>query len=318
LLSLKQARVLVTGASGRIGSQLVEQLLIEGAEVHVLTSKEKSPDFHKALNYHCVNWQSDFKVPLLEVDFVVHLSSQNSSYVANQNVARDVESNIVNTVKILESFKQTKSKPIVILIGSTSEYGLGDEFDENSITNPLTFYETAKAASQLYAKQFVREQIISRVITLRLGNVYGTSISNNNSDRGFLDKCIKDSLGGKDLTYFGTGEYFRDYIHVSDVTNAIITAIKEHSLLSNNVYNIGTGRYVTIKAVLDLVLKTTQEEMGISCNLLQREFPDHYYEIERRNSQVRCDLFVNSTSWKAKLSLEDGVRDTILAYSKGF
>ena len=308
----------MTGASGRIGSQLVEQLLIEGAEVNVLTSKKKSPDFQKALNYHYVDWHSDFKVPLLEVDFVVHLSSQNSSYVANQNVVRDVESNIVNTVKILESFKQSKSKPIVILIGSTSEYGMGDEFDENSITNPLTFYETAKAASQLYAKQFVQEQIISRVITLRLGNVYGTSTSNNDSDRGFLDKCIKDSIGGKDLTYFGTGEYFRDYIHVSDVTNAIITAIKEHSLLSSNIYNIGTGRYVTIKAVLDLVLKTTRDEMGISGNLLQREFPDHYYEIERRNSQVRCDLFVNSTSWKAKLSLEDGVRDTILAYSKGF
>jgi len=290
--------------------------LIEGAEVHVLTSKEKSPDFHKALNYHYVNWQSDFKVPLLEVDFVVHLSSQNSSYVANQNVARDVESNIVNTVKILESFKQSKSKPIVILIGSTSEYGLGDEFDENSITNPLTFYETAKTASQLYAKQFVREKIISRVIVLRLGNVYGTDNSNSNSDRGFLDRCIKDSVHGIDLTYFGTGEYLRDYIHVSDVKTAIITAMKEQSSLTHDVYNIGTGRYVTIKAALEIILKTTREEVGSSCSLTQRKFPDYSNEIEQRNSKVQCDLFVESTSWKAKLSLEDGIRDTIRAYLK--
>ena len=308
----------MTGASGKIGSQLVKQLLAESAEVHVLTSKESLANFQKALTYHYVNWYSDFEVPSLEVDFVVHLSSQNSAYVAKKNVAKDVESNIVNTVKILESFKQTNSRPLIILIGSTSEYGVGDEFDETSITNPQTFYETAKAASQLYAKQFVREQIISRVITLRLGNVYGTASINGISDRGFLDKCIRDSISGKDLTYFGTGEYFRDYIHLSDVTNAIITAIKEQSLLTNDVYNIGTGRYITIKEVLNLVVKTTCEEMGIAGNLLQCEFPEHSYEIERRNSKVRCDLFVKSTSWKAKLSLEEGIRYTIRAYSKGF
>ena len=314
--SLNGARILVTGASGRIGSQLVEALLLEGAEIHVLTSKENRTATKRVINHYYVDWHSAFEVPLLEVDFVVHLSFQNSSYIARENIAKDVESNIVNTVKILESFKKAKNKPIVILIGSTSEYGIGDEFDEYSKTDPLTFYETAKSASQLYAKQFVREKIISRVIVLRLGNVYGTDNSNSNSDRGFLDRCIKDSVHGIDLTYFGTGEYLRDYIHVSDVKTAIITAMKEKSSLTHDVYNIGTGRYVTIKAALEIILKTTREEVGSSCSLTQRKFPDYSNEIEQRNSKVQCDLFVESTSWKAKLSLEDGIRDTIRAYLK--
>ena len=86
----------------------------------------------------------------------------------------------------------------------------------------------------------------------------------------------------------------------------------------NSLYYNGTlnAPKLTIKAALELSIKSSREEMGSSCRLMQRDFPDNSYEIERRNSKVRCNLFVEATSWKAKVSLEDGIRDTIRAYLK--
>jgi len=304
---------LVTGASGHIGIRLVEKLVAMDWQVFAV-SRQNSFSGLKGVTHLPHSWELPMDFDLPEVDVVYHLASQTSSYVARSNIVADVRSNLLGTVSLLDGIAHTNSRPVFIFTGSMTEYGMveKDFIDESTPLNPQTFYDSAKIATQIYAEQFAREGWLSKSITLRLPNVYGNTSSKQNLDRGFLDRSIWRALSGEPLTYFGSGEYRRDFLHIEDVVEALVAAFTHSEGLSEAVFNIGTGIGTSIRDALILVANKTEDMTGKRVRIEQAVFPENLYQIEKRNSMVDANLFRTLTGWQPKIAFEDGISGSIL------
>ena len=119
-------RILVSGASGRLGSQITQKLSALGHSQILLTSNIPNTKLPGA-EYILCNW-SNFSLPdLKDVELVIHLAHQTSAYLAKRNVVADITTNVISTVKIVEAIKQSKSPPDFIYMGSLTEYGSNNE-----------------------------------------------------------------------------------------------------------------------------------------------------------------------------------------------
>lgn len=304
-------RALVTGSSGNIGSILVSKLLAEGWEVFGVTSRpiNSSNTFFHQITF---DWNTPKKFVAPAVDVIFHLASQNSAYEARDNVIRNVKNNLLSFVTIIESVRESGSKPVLIQTGSISEYGLEMPVPGvERFPKPETFYESSKLTNQIYGDQYAREQIIKQNFTLRLSNVYGNIKRVESAQRGFLDRSIRLGLSGESLTYFGTGDYVRDYIHVKDVVLALLTCYEFSQKLENQTYDIGTNKATTVLEMLQIVIQEISEITKIKVNLLQKEFSADSYEIEKRNGIVNRTNFEDETGWKPQIKLSEGVREAI-------
>ena len=305
-------RALVTGASGHLGSRLVRKLSQEGWAVFALSSRNSFSGL-PSVSHIPHKWEGELTVDLPEVDVVFHLAAQTSAYKARENVAVDISTNLISTVKLLEKIADTRAKPVFVFTGSMTEYGMTfeDTIDERVPLKPETFYECAKIATEIYAEQYMREGYLSKSITLRLSNIYGAISMEQRADRGFLDRSLANALVGETLTYFGSGDYIRDFVHVDDVISALISTANCAKDLKLNAYNVGTGRGTTIKEALRTVAIEAQSLTGVPVNISHSEFPATAYEIERRNSIVNADAFRAETDWKPTTFFEEGVRRTL-------
>ena len=305
-------KALVTGASGHLGSRLVRKLDQQGWSVFALSSQDSFTSLPR-VKHIPHKWDESLSIDIPEVDVVFHLAAQTSAYGARNNVTADISSNLIATVELLEKIVQLQSNPFIIFTGSMTEYGMTSEhpIDERVPLNPQTFYECAKIATQIYAEQFVREGWLSKSITLRLPNVYGDISKEQRVDRGFLDRSMVKALAGETLTYFGSGDYVRDFLHIDDVISALITAANYARDLKLNAYNLGTGKGTTIKEALRIIATQAQELTGVPVSITHSEFPIDAYEIEKRNSIANAESFRVATGWKPTTYFEEGVRQTL-------
>ena len=305
-------KALVTGASGKIGMELVTKLVKFGISVYALSSKNSFREKQEVIVIPH-NWSQKFSGQLPDVDVIFHLASQTSAYKARQNISNDIETNLLSTVSILEAASCLKVAPMFISAGSMTEYGLqpSSHIDEDVPLQPLTFYDTAKISSELYIQQFARENMISKGITLRLANIYGNSVLDKGVDRGFLDKTITRAIYGETITVYGGGNFLRDYLHVTDAAEAFLMTFLNSSQLSDSVYNIGTGKGTSIIETLEMIVEKANQLTGLRSPIVHADFPQDSYSIERRNSIGDSSRFRNATKWVPKVDLMEGIQKTL-------
>lgn len=301
---------LITGASGRLGSLLVSELSKKGWSVFAVSRRDSFS--HLSNVTHIPHeWGKSIAFEIPRVDTVFHLAAQTSAYKAREDVVDDIHSNVVGTVHLLESIARSNIKPVFIFTGSMTEYGLTstDPVDEKVPLSPQTFYDAAKITTEIYAEQFVREGWLSKSFTLRLSNVYGSHSREQGADRGFLDRSILKAITGEPLSFFGSGEYVRDFLHIDDVISALISAALYLDDFDSSVFNIGTGSGTTIKSALALIAKEAENLTGSPVQVNQGVFPVNSYAIERRNSIANSQVFREATGWMPKVEFRNGVRE---------
>jgi len=301
-------RALVTGASGKISRELIPKLIENGFLVYALSTKNSFSSKPEVIHIPHV-WGNPLVEPLPEVEVIFHLAGQTSAYIAQKDVERDIQSNLLSMVSIIESIKNFTVPPVFIFAGSMTEYGMCNLpiIDESAPAVPETFYDVAKLACEMYLQQYEREGIITKGITLRLSNVYGSSSLTSEDDRGFLDKSIDKVLSGEVLTVYGDGKYVRDYLHISDASDAFVYAFKESSKLHNNFYNIGTGVGTSIISCLELLIDEARKITNSRSHIEYRDFPTSAYAVEKRNSVADSKSFTNATGWSPRLTLKNGL-----------
>ena len=310
--SEKPMKALVTGASGKIGMELIGKLVSSGFSIYALSSRNSFEKIQE-VTYIPHNWSQKFMGELPDVDVIFHLASQTSAYVARENISNDIESNLLSTVSILEATSRFRKAPLFIFAGSMTEYGIrtSELIDEAVPSEPLTFYDAAKITSETYIQQFANENIISKGITLRLANIYGNSNVDGEADRGFLDKTVIRSIYGEPITVYGSGNYLRDYLHVSDAAEAFISAFMNSSNLADNFYNIGTGIGTTIIESVELIVGKAHQLTGRLSPIVHMDFPEGAYGIEKRNSIADSFRFRTATGWVPKVKFADGIQKAL-------
>ena len=249
---------IVTGGAGFIGSHVVEQLLGRGTEVVVIDNfstgrPENLSEFSGSVRLVEADistpgsWMAEFK----GVDHVFHLAALADIVPSIENPVSYYRSNVDGTFNVLEAARAAKVGKLVYA-ASSSCYGIPDEFPtkETAEIRPQYPYALTKYLGEELVRHWNQVYGLPAV-SLRLFNVYGTRSRTSGTYGAVFGVFLAQKLAGKPFTVVGDGKQTRDFTYVSDVASAFISAAM--SPLSGGVFNVGSGRTVSINELVELL-----------------------------------------------------------------
>lgn len=240
--------VLVVGAAGFIGSNVVQKLLEYGYSVLAIDKVNTEYLSNKNFTF----FQRDIVKDELEdifknyqIDYIIHLAGVSNVRLSITNPEYDAQVNIVGTINILNLAKKYKIKKL-LTASSAAVYGNPETFpiSEESIKNPISPYGLSKLTMEKYIKLFGIQYII-----FRCSNVYGKKESGCDIITK-LDNLMKNN---KEIIISGNGTNIRDFIYVKDVAEIFVNALT--APVENEVINLSTGIGTSIKDLINIMSK---------------------------------------------------------------
>lgn len=287
--AVAKIKVLVTGGAGFIGSRLVKELLRVGYDVVVLDNL--STGNIKFLSKKATFVRGDcrqFETVLKTIEehdplIVFHLAAQSKVLPSLKKgvdyVQFSLEQNVLATENVLKAIVQTrenrkknatqpKQKNLqrgvmkFIYTGSSTFYGNDLKslpFRETSQMNILQHttkstspYAITKAMGETVVKLYSETYNVPTIV-LRLFMVFGPNEPSEGLDGVVTGKFLRQFKENTNLRIEGSGNHFRDFIHVDDVARAFVLAAQSSPALNGHVFNIGSGKAKTINQIATLI-----------------------------------------------------------------
>lgn len=291
-------RILITGASGLIGSALLDRLLVEKHSVVCLSRSAHADQPNVKWIEHDLVQDPWSDIPRFDIDVAYHLAGQTSTYRARHNPIEDASVNVLGLLNLLEYCRKLPQPPFVVIAGTATEVGLAKQLpiNEDTPNQPITFYDISKLAAEMYLMQYVREGWL-KGCALRFANVFGRRAPGQQSDRGILDKVFDQAAAGGNITIYGDGSYLRDYLFIDDVISALILAAENAEGTNARYFCIGSGRGVALKDAFLKVMALAADVTGARASHEHVAPPTDLSDIERRNSIVDSSAFRQATGW---------------------
>jgi UDP-glucose 4-epimerase len=244
--------VLVTGGAGFIGSHVAQALAERGDRVRVLDDFSSGSDENLA-GFPVDVIRGDICDPatveraVSGVRWMVHCAAAVSVAESMADPRRSYEVNVLGTVTLMEAARRAGAMRAV-LASSCAVYGdLGRPAAEEDELRPHSPYAESKRAMEGVARLY-SDGLGLPTVCLRFFNVYGPRQSPHSEYAAVIPRFIAALLAGQPLDIHGDGKQSRDFVFVSDVVAACLAAA-ETDTPAGNVFNVGSGRSVT---VLDL------------------------------------------------------------------
>jgi UDP-glucose 4-epimerase len=301
--------MLILGGNGFIGSHLVDRLLLEGHRVRVFDKYEEH--YRKPVTGvdYCVG---DFgnrgmlSEALVDIDMVFHLISTTLPKTSNDDPVFDVQSNVVESIFLLEQCVANKIRKVVFISTGGAIYGnpLSLPISENSPTEPECSYGITKLIIEKYLALFNHLYGIDYVV-LRPSNPYG-SRQNPDGIQGAISVFLGKIAQGKSLDIWGDGRVVRDYIFIDDLVDGIYKAASVSA--PSRIYNIGSGTGHSLNEIIAVIRKVTGREIEVDYKAKRTfDVPSIYLDIHRAKQEL---------SWAPSVSLETGVEKTWMFVEK--
>ena len=308
LNNLNGKTVAVTGASGYIGSVLVDALVSHSCKVIRVSRVDLSPKTDIKTIKADVRYTDTWAEIIEQADIVYHLAGNTSVYEAAKNPAESLKSTLLPLNHLIKAAKERQCKPRVVFASTATVYGLTPQLPiaETVEPKPITVYDLHK----LFAEQqlaLAAQQGVLESVSLRLANVYGPSTSVSSADdRGILNRVTSMALQGKDLTVYGDGNYLRDYIYIDDVVHAFMVAgFKED--VSGEVFNVATGKSVRVGEAFQMAAKRAANITGTMVNIRHSQWPEGASGIEFRSYISDINYISAALGWRPTITLESGI-----------
>ena len=245
-------KILIMGGGRFIGRHLAKYLLNNNFEITIFDDLSNSKqDMIESIGK--VNFVKgdirDFELlnkSMQNHELVIHLAAKTSVSDSNENQENVIDVNVNGSQNVVKSCNDCNISKLIVF-SSAAVYGEGFENKphvENSATNPISPYGKSKLEMENIVKDASKTSNLNSII-FRLFNVYGEGQSDVYA--GVIKKFVKNSLQDKSALIYGKGDQTRDFIHVSDVIEYISRAIKKIDDKKGEVYNIGTGKSISIK-----------------------------------------------------------------------
>jgi nucleoside-diphosphate-sugar epimerase len=253
--------VLVTGGAGFIGSHLVETLLKGSFRVRVVDSFETGSVrflniMHPRLEVRTgsIDDIEFINESMQGVDAVFHLAAASKvapSLKAPSMATFNVLVNAVGTARLLEAAKNSGSVKRFIYAASSTYYGNQKiPFAEYNSFVPSSPYAASKYMGELMCSTYDKVFDLP-CVNLRFFMVYGPRQPSAGAYAIVTGKFVDQFKQNKSLTIEGTGEQFRDFIHVKDIVRGLMKALG--SSVRGQTINLGTGTTRSIKQLADLI-----------------------------------------------------------------
>ena len=250
---------LITGGAGFIGSHLVEALLSAGCKVTVLDNLSTG----NLLNLEPVMdkitfYKNDIReLKMLEkaaegCDVIFHLAAV---VAVQQTISNPVESTMINDIGTLNVLEAARAKNVrrVVLASSCAVYGDDPRLpkEETMTPRPASPYAVHKLSAEHYARVYF-DLFGLETVSLRFFNVYGPRQDPSSPYSGVISIFMAKAASNQVPVIYGDGNQSRDFVYVKDVVKANLLAAGT-DYLAGNVLNIGTGSYVLINRLWELI-----------------------------------------------------------------
>lgn len=302
-----QTPILITGASGFVGANLLRKLIheVQPRRIHVLLRKDSNiwriNDVLKEVLVHVVDLRSqpatDRLLQKIKPKIIFHLAAH-GAYPYQQNDEKEIlETNVICTFNLMQACLKVGFNAF-INTGTSSEYGINQKpMQENDTLFPVTSYGASKAWSTQYAKYLNFTQK-APITTLRLFGVYGVF-----EPRGRLVPNLILSLLKKEQPTLVASEFARDFVFVGDVVNAYLCAVENRS--QETVFNIGSGVKITLKEIFEVI----REIMKVDIEPIIDFSMNDSFDPNKRIADIK--LAKKYLGWTPKTDLQDGLQQTV-------
>ncbi|HEX4220716.1 MAG TPA: NAD-dependent epimerase/dehydratase family protein [Acidimicrobiales bacterium] len=258
-------RVLVIGGTGFIGSEIVLELLGDGAAVGVMARNPPSDWRRPWLS------QADLFIgsagdpivlsrALMDVDWVVYAATcppPSADLDPDGSIAQTVPS----LISVLDALCERPGVGLTYLSSGGTVYGNPESLPaaESSACVPISAYGITKLLGEKNVTEYASTHRVP-VRILRIGNAYGP-LQSAEDGQGILAVLLDAALTGGEVSIFGDGRSVRDYVHVADVAKAV--AHLEPTLDEPQVINVGSGTGLSIRQLLEVVEAVTDTPIPV-------------------------------------------------------
>jgi len=313
----KDRPVLVTGASGLLGSAMVPELVRRGAEVVALVrdSVPKSLLFHDGWLERVISVHGSITDGALlrrtiaeySIRSIFHLGAQTLVGVAQSDPLSTLEANVGGTWTVLEAARLTGS-PQVLVASSDKAYGKSDDvpYREDYPLRGDAPYEVSKSCADLIATMYGRTYNLPVAIA-RCGNLFGGGDLNYSR---LIPGVIQATLRGENFIIRSDGKHVRDFLYVEDAVEAYVCLAEKlasGSVAFGEAFNFGLEAPLTMIELTEKIL-------------LMMGRPDLRPLIQ---NTARCEILVQyldaskarqKLGWSPRCGMEEGLRRTIEWY----
>lgn len=314
----------ITGGLGFVGLNLINNIFnrFDKSKIDIIiydserTSRKSDLKYLHDLNPEIYNLKKNIKIIIGDIrDYKkVCKYSTNSNYFINlaantgvqpslKKPLDDASINIEGNLKCLMAFEKIKNKNKKFIFASSGA-PIGENkppFDETSKTNPVSPYGVSKLTCEKYIFFFNKIKKLN-CTALRFSNLYGPLSLRKTSVVSKMIKSIKDK---QEIVIYGNGNQTRDFLHVTDLCNAIINVCITKKKIES-VYQLGSGKETSINKISSLIKNNYSTKIKIvKKNKLLGDVMRNY---------TKPTKFKKVFNWNTKISLKNGIKQTIKWY----
>jgi UDP-glucuronate decarboxylase len=306
-------KVLVTGGAGFLGSHLCDRLIRAGQDILCVDNfftGTKQNIAHLYGNPYFEVKRHDVTFPLyVEVDQIYNLACPASPVHYQFDPVQTTKTSVHGAINMLGLAKRVKAR---ILQASTSEV-YGDPEIHPQIesywgrVNPIgirSCYDEGKRCAETLFFDYYRQHRLD-IKVVRIFNTYGPRMHPN--DGRVVSNFIVQALANRDISIYGNGQQTRSFCYVDDLIEAIVAMMNSAPDFSGPV-NIGNPSEYSVLELAEQIIKLTGSKSRLIYHPLPADDP--------KQRQPDITLAKEILKWRPKVSLEDGLKETIAYFRK--
>ena len=307
------SQILVTGGAGFLGSHLCDRLVANGDDVVCVDNYftgTKENIRHLMGNPHFELLRHDVTFPLyVEVGQIYNLACPASPVHYQFDPVQTTKTSVHGAINMLGLAKRVKAR---ILQASTSEvYGDPEIHPQTEDywgrVNPIgirSCYDEGKRCAETLFFDYWRQHHLE-IKVIRIFNTYGPRMHPN--DGRVVSNFIVQALKGEDITLYGDGQQTRSFCYVDDLIDGMVSMMNSDAGFVGPV-NIGNPGEFTMLQLAENVLRLTGSKSRMVFMPLPQDDP--------KRRQPNIELAKEHLGWTPKVSLEDGLKETVAYFRK--
>lgn len=263
-------RVLITGATGFIGSHLTHKLVGEGFKVGIIKRENSNVWRIRDLINKLSTYNADLRdihevskaISHFKPDVIFHLATYYAVEHKSEEVSLTLDTNVLGTINLLEASKKYNVKLFINTSSCFVYQESKNKLRENTELGPLNLYALTKIQAE-QACSFYTEKYGLGTITFRLFPPYGPA----DHERRLIPYTIKNFFEGKKVK-LTTGKQRWDFVYVDDIIDAYFKLLNIPNLpIKHEIFNIGTGNAISIREVIsqlkEIIGTSIEPEWGV-------------------------------------------------------
>ncbi len=290
-------RILVTGATGFVGQNLMPMLTNKLPEAEILLlcrNREKARTMYPSANVFIEDAEDWVRVKAFNPSVVLHLASLSTSRNDSEIIQPLIDSNILYGVRLLDALKECDNLKLFVNTGSFAEYRWGAE-----TINDAYLYTATKSAFRTFVNYY------SQLTGYKYINVIPYTIYGGKPTVKRLMDYILESMDSKEQVDMTAGEQILDFTHVDDLCDFYVHVVSHLNdvlqLKSGENFHIGTGRGTSIRELATIM----EDVYDKKCNIRWGGRP--YRDRDTMYAVAPIAKNIELLHWRANIMLRDGI-----------